>query len=129
MLQKWESMETFTSIRFKNEAAESFKKYSKCIATTHTEALELMLQFFVKSGLHPKDDVGPLFKKLERVMIKECNTVIAILKNIERTQLKPTHALVMLIYEAIQEEKEAMEKMKRPRLVEKKRFDKNRFNE
>lgn len=129
MLQKRETMETFTSIRFKNETAESFKKYSKCIATTHTEALELVLQFFAKSGLHPKDDVGPLFKKLERVIVKECNTIIAILKNIERTQLKPTHALVMLLYEAIKEEKEAMEKMKRPRLVEKKRFDKNRFNE
>jgi len=59
--------------------------------------------------------------------MKECNTIIAILKNIEKTQLKPTLALVTLLYEAIKEEERKAKENKQARMLEKMRFNKDDF--
>lgn len=88
-------MDTFSTIRFKIKVANRFRKFSIQIAHTHTEALESMLNFFDWNDLSPHDNLGV---KNERTN-KRINAVIAILKNIEKHQTKPTAAMLKTLFE------------------------------
>ncbi|MBT8239482.1 MAG: hypothetical protein KJN65_12615 [Croceitalea sp.] len=110
-------MDSFTSIRFKERTAEKFKQYSKNVAPTHTEALAKMLEFFKRNNCSPDEDYGPHLLRLEKRVLKRINALIAIIKNIEKTQTKPTLAMLQALFEAIEEPK------KKPLMLEKKRFD------
>ncbi|RKR07962.1 hypothetical protein CLV91_2724 [Maribacter vaceletii] len=88
-------MDTFSTIRFKIKVANRFRKFSKQVAQTHTEAMEAMLNFFDWNDLSPNDNLGV---KNERTN-KRINAVIAILKNIEKYQTKPTAAMIQTLFE------------------------------
>lgn len=99
-------MDTFSTIRFKIKVANRFRKFSIQIARTHSEAMEAMLNFFDWNDLSPEDNLGV---KNERTN-KRINAVIAILKNIEKHQTKPTTAMLKKLFEEVSnEEKEEEE--------------------
>lgn len=101
-------MDTFSTIRFKIKVANRFRKFSIQIAHTHSEALESMLNFFDWNDLSPNDNLGV---KNERTN-NRINAVIAILKNIEKHQTKPTAAMLKTLFEEttnIEKEEELFE--------------------
>lgn len=112
-------MDTFTSIRFKKDTAEKFKQYSKKIAPTHTEALAKMLAFFERNNCTPNEDYGPHLLRLEKRLLKRIDSLIAIIKNIEKTQTKPTTAMLYSLFEQTEPSKKKL-------LVEKKYMHKNK---
>ncbi|UMB54184.1 hypothetical protein MKD41_01595 [Lutibacter sp. A64] len=93
-------MDTFSTIRFKIKVANKFRKFSIQIARTHSEAMEAMLNFFDLNDLSPNDNLGV---KNERTN-KRINAVIAILKNIEKHQTKPTTAMLKKLFEEVTNE-------------------------
>ena len=73
---------SFSGINVKKDVAIKFRKFSKQISKSHTDALVAMLHFFERNDLSPDDDLGINNNRTN----KRINAVIAILKNIEKTQ-------------------------------------------
>lgn len=105
-------MEKFVSIRFKESTAEKFKVFSKSTAKTNSLALAQMLLFFEKSGLSPYEDCSDSMKRLERRVVKRIDGLIAILKNIEKMQTKPTHAMLLALLDGTPSETEQVQQKK-----------------
>ena len=108
-------MEPFRNIRFKEKTAERFQEFSKKHFRTHTEAMATMLDFFQYNQISPKENFGPSAKTLEKNLKKRLNAIIAILKDIEKTQTKPTMAILNALIEQAEPQKETQ-------LMEKKNF-------
>lgn len=107
-------MDTFSTIRFKIKVANRFRKFSIQIARTHTEALEAILNFFDWNDLSPTDNLGI---KNERTN-KRINALIAIVKNIEKHQTKPTAAMLKTLFEETAHiEKEEAYNFETPNLI------------
>ena len=94
---------SFSGINVKKAVAIKFRKFSRQISVSHTQALEAMLHFFERNDLAPDDDLGIHNNRTN----KRINAVIAILKNIEKHQTKPTAEILQsLLYETANIEKE-----------------------
>jgi len=104
-------MDNFYTIRFKQRAARRFKHFSKKVAKPYSETLNIMIDFFEWHGFLPSD-------KFERSIIKEIvknrkrtEASIAIIRDIEKHQTKPTNAMLLSLFEEKLEQEE-------PELVE-----------
>lgn len=104
-------MKTFSNIRFKKKTAQRFQEFSRRLFKTHTEALETMLDFFLYNEISPKETLGPNSRTLEAAIKKRINSLIAIIKDIEKHQTKPTTAMLLSLFEE-------KAKQKKPKLVE-----------
>lgn len=99
-------MDTFSTIRFKIKVANRFRKFSIKIARTHTEAIEAMLDFFEDNSISPFESLGVNMSTLESNIKRRINGLIAIVKNIEKHQTKPTNEMMQLLFQENPEEKE-----------------------
>ncbi len=104
--------ERFESLSIKASVAKKFRRYCKIISQSQSMALLLMLEFFKDNGLSPKESIGPHIKTLENLIKKRMNGMIAIMRDIEKTQTKPTTTMLELLFEQklIDEEPEMVEK-------------------
>jgi len=104
--------EAFTTISFKCATAKKFRALSKKMGASNSMTLLLMIEFFESNGISPKESLGPQMQTLESLIKKRINGVIAIMKDIEKNQTKPTVAMMQSLF------KEA-EPKKKPLLMEK----------
>jgi predicted phage-related endonuclease len=109
-------MKVFTCIQIKLKTAKRFREYSKKIAKTHTEALEVMLDYFENNRVSPYESLSPTVHTLEDLIKKRINGMIAILKDIEKNQTKPTAAMMQSLFKEL-------DTNEKPLLVEKKKFE------
>ncbi|MCM4157585.1 hypothetical protein DHD80_16390 [Gramella sp. AN32] len=58
-----------------------------------------MIEFFEEHGISPAESMGPKMQTLEHLIKKRINGVIAILKDIEKGQTKPTVAMLQSLFE------------------------------
>ena len=91
---------SFSGINIKKGVASKFRKFSKQISKSNTEALEAMLNFFDWNDLSPHDDLGVKSDGTK----KRINALIAIVKNIEKHQTKPTTAMLKKLFEEVANE-------------------------
>ncbi len=106
-------MDTFIGIRFKKETAKRFQEFSRTHFKTHTEAMEAILDFFFYNEISPKEKLGPTGRTIEAKLLKRINAVIAIMRDVEKTQTKPTVAMIQSLFEM-------EEPNKKPLILEKK---------
>ncbi|MBP2831789.1 hypothetical protein J8281_06270 [Aquimarina sp. U1-2] len=106
-------MDTFIGIRFKKETAKRFQEFSRTHFKTHTEAMEAILDFFFYNEISPKENLGPTGRTIEAKLLKRINAVIAIMRDVEKTQTKPTVAMLQSLFEMD-------EPKKKPLILEKK---------
>lgn len=106
-------MDSFITIRFKRKTAKRFQEFSKKHFKTHTETMENILDFFFYNEISPKEKLGPTGRTIEAKLLKRINAVIAIMRDVEKTQTKPTVAMIQTLFE-IDEPK------KKPLILEKK---------
>tara|TARA_R110001592_G_scaffold49617_1_gene154551 strand:- start:615 stop:1181 length:567 start_codon:yes stop_codon:yes gene_type:complete len=85
----------FSNITIKKDVATQFRMFSKQLATSNTDTLDAMLRFFEINDLSPHDDLGINNQRTN----KRINAVIAILKNIEKYQTKPTATMLQKLFE------------------------------
>ncbi|MFL1013367.1 BfmA/BtgA family mobilization protein [Flavisericum labens] len=104
--------EAFTTISFKCSTAKKFRAFTKRMGTSNSMTLLLMIEFFESNGISPKESIGPQMQTLESLIKKRINGVIAVMKDIEKNQTKPTVAMMQSLF------KEA-EPKKKPLLMEK----------
>lgn len=89
----------FSAISIKSEVAIRFRKFSKRIGHSHTDSLESMMDFFELNELSPNESLGVNMKTLENRLKKRINALVAIIRDIEKNQLKPTNAMLQLLFE------------------------------
>ena len=104
----------FSAINVKKMTAVRFRKFSKEVSKSNTDTLEAMLEFFEKHQLSPDDEIPNHLFQVEKRLLKRINAVIAIIKDIEKTQTKPTIGMLQALFTADDKEK------KTPMFVEKK---------
>jgi hypothetical protein len=106
-------MDPFIGIRFKKETAKRFQEFSRTHFRSHTEAMATMLDFFFYNEISPKEKLGPTGRTIEASIKKRINAVIAIMRVMEKTQTKPTVAMIESLFQ-VEEPK------KKPLILEKK---------
>lgn len=104
--------EPFEGLRIKASVAKKFRKYSRSVSRSQSMTLLAMLEFFERNGVSPYESIGPGVHTLEILIKKRINGVIAILRDIEKSQTKPTMAMLYALLE------EATPK-KKPLMIEK----------
>lgn len=119
-------MDSFITIRFKRATAKRFQEFSKKHFKTHTETMEAILDFFFYNEISPKEKLGPTGRTIEAKLLKRINAVIAIMRDVEKTQTKPTVAMMESLFQTetptkkpLILEKKFMEKKKEVRFKEK----------
>lgn len=92
-------MDTFIGIRFKKETAKRFQEFSRTHFRSHTEAMATMLDFFFYNEISPKEKLGPTGRTIEASIKNRINAVIAIMRDVEKTQTKPTAAMIASLFQ------------------------------
>lgn len=92
-------MDSFIGIRFKKKTAKRFQEFSRTHFKSHTEAMSTMLDFFLYNEISPKEKLGPTGRTIEAKLLKRINAVIAIMRDVEKTQTKPTVAMIQSLFQ------------------------------
>ena len=112
--------EGFSNIKIKNSIAKKFRVFVLKNKESNSITLYQMLEFFEKHQLSPNDEIPNHLIQVEKRILKRINSVIAILKDIEKTQTKPTLGMLQALF--MTEEKKAapmyIEKKKSQRTLE-----------
>ena len=93
-------MKEVKNITFEKKTAERFQQFSRTHFKTHSEALAGMLDFFFYNEISPKENFGPTGRRIENIIKKRINAVIAITKDMEKHKVNPTLAILMSLMEA-----------------------------
>ncbi len=98
-MDKGYEKERFESLKIKASVAKKFRRFCKKMSQSQSMTLQLMLDFFEKNGVSPNESIGPQMQTLEHLIKKRINGVIAIVKDIEKNQTKPTVAMMQSLFE------------------------------
>jgi len=117
--------EEFETLKIKRSVANEFRKFSKTLSKSQSMTLLLMMEFFNENGISPTEHLGPRMETLEKrisVLIKKrMNGMIAIMKDIEKSQTKPTVAMMQALFEQTEPPKK--------KLIVEKKYTKTNDNE
>ena len=96
----------FSAISIKANVANRFRRFSKRIAKSHTETLTSIMDFFEWHGFTPNERFERSIQQEILKNRKRTEASIAIIRDIEITQTKPTNAMLLSLFgESIREEK------------------------
>ncbi|SHG26039.1 hypothetical protein SAMN05444483_10793 [Salegentibacter echinorum] len=112
-MDKGYEKERFESVSLKTSVAKKFHRFCRKLSKSKSMTLLSMIEFFEHNGISPEESMGPKMQTLESLIKKRINGVIAILKDMEKSQTKPTVAMMQSLF------KEAEPKNK-PLILEKK---------
>ncbi|MBW8243164.1 hypothetical protein K1F50_10160 [Muricauda oceani] len=94
----------YSNITIKKETVTRFRTYSKKFNRSHSDVLDAMIQYFKENNLDPFGEGTKIIldsiKKLEVKMMKKFDRLIAIIKNMEKTSIRPTYEMMLILYEA-----------------------------
>ena len=94
----------YSNITVTKETATRFRSYSNRFNKSHSEVLDGMVQYFKENNLDPFGEGTKIIldsiKRLERQMMKKFDRLIAVIKNMEKTSIRPTYEMVLILYEA-----------------------------
>jgi len=107
-MDKGYEKEVFKSISLKASVAKKFNSYCKKLSMSKSMTLLLMLEFFEDNGISPTESMGPKMQTLENLIKKRINGVIAILKDIEKGQTKPTVAMMQSLFQEAEPKKQLL---------------------
>ncbi len=100
MEKKQKKCYKYSAISIKADVAVRFRRYSKQFSKSNSEVLHRMLFFLQWNGLDPFGrSVDKIVSALEKDR-KQIEYLISIIKNIEKTQTKPTYEVVKSLFEA-----------------------------
>ena len=77
-----------------------------------------MLDFFFYNEISPREKLGPTGRTIEANLKKRINAVIAIMRDMEKTQTKPTVAMIQSLFEIEEPKKKIL-------ILEKKKEEEN----
>ncbi|MFC6861784.1 BfmA/BtgA family mobilization protein [Zunongwangia atlantica 22II14-10F7] len=89
----------FINLSIKAPVAKKFRKYARHLGCSQSMCLLLMLEFFETNQLSPKERMGPHMQTLERLVKRRFSALIAIVRDIEKHQTKPTALMLQTLFE------------------------------
>ncbi|WP_339700761.1 BfmA/BtgA family mobilization protein [uncultured Marixanthomonas sp.] len=95
----------FSRVSFHTDTVERFKQYAIENDVNYTETLEAMLDFFEKHSIDPFVPFDNSIHSLKLLIDKRMDAVVAILRQIEREQTKPTKEMLDRLFEKQSESK------------------------
>ena len=111
--------EHFEKLGIKTSVAKRFREFSRKISRSQSMTLLLMLDFFEENGISPAESLGPRMETLENritaLIKKRMNGMIAIMKDIEKSQTKPTVAMLYSLFEQTEPPKKKLILEKNPK--------------
>ena len=103
-MDKGYEKEGFETLKIKASVAKKFRKFSRRMSKSQSMSLLLMIDFFESNGISPTEELGPNMEALEtrisNLIKKRMNGMIAIMKDIEKTQTKPSVAMLQALFQA-----------------------------
>lgn len=103
-MDKGYEKECFETLKIKTSVAKKFRKFSKMISKSQSMSLLLMIDFFESNGISPIEDLGPNMEAIEtrisNLIKKRMTGMIAIMKDIEKTQTKPSVAMLQALFQS-----------------------------
>lgn len=110
-MDKGYEKEGFEKLGIKISVAVKFRNFCKKTSKSQSMTLLLMMEFFERNELSPEDDLEPGLMETENRIKKRINALIAIIKDIEKNQTKPTMAMLQALFENVEpKEKLILEK-------------------
>lgn len=91
--------ERFETLKIKASVTVKFRRFCKTMSRSQSMTLLLMLEFFRDHGISPTDSLEPNLIASEVRILKRINAVIAIMRDMEKTQTKPTAALLLSLFD------------------------------
>ena len=107
-MDKGYEKERFEKLGIKASVAKKFRRFCKKMALSQSMTLLLMIEFFETNGISPNESVGPKMQTLEMLIKKRINGVIAIMKDIEKNQTKPTVAMMQSLFQQAEPEEKKL---------------------
>ncbi len=98
--------EQFTCVSIKISIAKKFRKFCKHHAKSQSMTLLDMVDFFEANEVSPSDRLGETISSLKQQMKRRFNAIIAIIRDIEKNQTKPTTAMLHKLFEEASNEVE-----------------------
>ena len=92
-------MDDFKTVRIKKKTLIRFKSFSRKVSNNYSKTLDMIMDFFEWHGFLPDDRFG---KSMVEEIIKNrkrTNAIIAIIKDIEKSQTLPTVAMLQSLFE------------------------------
>ncbi|MGW9685813.1 BfmA/BtgA family mobilization protein [Flagellimonas sp. 2504JD1-5] len=124
MIVKGKYCYSYSTINLRTEVAKRFRRFSKKVAPSHSEALKKIMDFFEWNGLNPSDEsVNKILDEIRKnrkrteVAIKRTESSIAIIRNIEITQTRPSNAILALLLGEAPQKKRIAKAEPRPKSV------------
>jgi hypothetical protein len=106
--------ESFTTLSIKTSVAQKYRKFSRQIGGSQSSVLDRMMNFFERHKCAPDDDLPNHLLKTEKKLLQRINTVIGIIKDIEKKQTLPTVGMLQALFEAELEGTENKPSQKQP---------------
>jgi len=116
---KREKMDGFGTIRLHKRTIKRFKGFSRKITKSYSKTLEVMMDFFEWHRISPESKFPRRIDEDGEKTRKRINSLVAILRDIEKTQTLPTNNMLLSLFG----EKTKHEK---PKLVERKEEEKDK---
>ncbi len=107
-MDKGYEKERFEKLGIKVSVAIKFRKFCKKMSQSQSMTLLLMIDFFEENGISPDESIGPKMQTLESLIKKRINGVIAIMKDIEKHQTKPTVAMMQSLFQEAEPSKKEL---------------------
>ena len=104
-------MDKFYTIRFRRDTAKRFKSFSKKVSNSYSESLELIIDFFEWHGFLPTERFEKSLGQELFINRKRTEAAIAIIRDIEKNQTKPTNAMLELLFQENPDSKELTEEL------------------
>jgi hypothetical protein len=104
--------EVFETLKIKSSVTGQFRDFSKMLSKSQSMTLLLMMDFFKENGISPTERVGPRMENLENrismLIKKRINEMITIMKDIEKSQTKPTLAMMQALFQVAEPPKKKL---------------------
>ena len=98
-MDKGYEKERFESLSIKTSVVDKFRKFCKKMSKSQSMTLLLILDFFEINGISPNEKLGANMTTLESRIKRRINALIAIVKNIEKNEIKPTNAMMQALFQ------------------------------
>ncbi|MCL6265414.1 BfmA/BtgA family mobilization protein [Flagellimonas myxillae] len=91
-------MDQFGTIRLHHRTIKRFRRFSRKITKSYSETLEVVMDFFEWHGITPSSRFPKRVDEDGEKTRKRINALIAIVKDIEKTQTLPTNEMLLALF-------------------------------
>lgn len=107
-------LELLETLSIKASVVNKFRDYCQTISMPHSTALLMMISYFENNEISVEKSLEPRIQSLENLINKRINGLTAIIRDIEKTQTKPSREMLQLLFqESPDKNKELVHEKKR----------------